>query len=609
MRYVLGALLALWAGVSVAAVYPIADANGYTSQNDEPIILSTDSCAGGRTCHTLPTAADCQGANGQVITTATTPTTDWSAVDEASNTWICIRRGDHTGRGDWQITDSGSDVTRKWIVCVDDTDTPFTASTYTRAGADQCSVKRIYLREADYWIINGVTTENTNNPGIAIEDLAAPGDSDYIIVNNIFGDGQYQNLNTDILSTKEANEIIIQNSVFANCYRATSAESDDNNAISMSSNTSNLTLVNNMIFDCTDGIIYGSPGTTSEKHIIENNDFFIDDAQVACDDSAPFTFGSGYDCTCAENGIDIKSDATSAANALEIINNRFYNYRGNPTNNCGESGGQPFAINVNDGDQYILIKDNIFFDSQQMLYFGGDAEANAKISVIGNIFSRYKRYDTAEASYAIGRAQKEDYEVYFNFFTAGEDAATTYYWERGGTNDFQCNALINAQETEGTGGTTDYNAYYGETELISESNGLDKTAASEVANEWAASTAYSLGDVRFPTTTLDDAGFSESTHGYMMVVTTAGTTSGTEPTWSNYSLGDSITDGTVTWRIFRAPYTFYKDPNALIGSATAHVVPYARAFAHSDNPDYNLCSASDPGDTAGYGIDDLGWLP
>ena len=53
---------------------------------------------------------------------------------------------------------------------------------------------------------------------------------------------------------------------------------------------------------------------------------------------------------------------------------------------------------------------------------------------------------------------------------------------------------------------------------------------------WATSTAYSLGNRRIPTVA----------NGYYYEVTVAGTSSGTQPTWPT-TLGDTVTDGGVTW--------------------------------------------------------------
>lgn len=61
------------------------------------------------------------------------------------------------------------------------------------------------------------------------------------------------------------------------------------------------------------------------------------------------------------------------------------------------------------------------------------------------------------------------------------------------------------------------------------------TPVSSVAT-WAASTAYSLGAVRTPTTP----------NGYVYTVTTAGTSAATEPTWPT-TIGATVVDGGVTW--------------------------------------------------------------
>jgi len=55
---------------------------------------------------------------------------------------------------------------------------------------------------------------------------------------------------------------------------------------------------------------------------------------------------------------------------------------------------------------------------------------------------------------------------------------------------------------------------------------------------WAASTSYSLGDIRKATTT--------QFTGVHYKVTTAGTSGGTEPTWGS-SIGSTTTDNTVVW--------------------------------------------------------------
>lgn len=62
------------------------------------------------------------------------------------------------------------------------------------------------------------------------------------------------------------------------------------------------------------------------------------------------------------------------------------------------------------------------------------------------------------------------------------------------------------------------------------------TAANSFTTTWAASTAYTTGDVVRPTT--------GNGHLYRCIV--AGTSGGTEPSWPTVS-GDTVTDGTVKW--------------------------------------------------------------
>lgn len=61
--------------------------------------------------------------------------------------------------------------------------------------------------------------------------------------------------------------------------------------------------------------------------------------------------------------------------------------------------------------------------------------------------------------------------------------------------------------------------------------------------DWAATTAYTLGQRVEPTTP----------NGYVYEVTTAGTSAGSEPTWPTTGIGTStVTDGTVVWTLLSA---------------------------------------------------------
>jgi len=81
---------------------------------------------------------------------------------------------------------------------------------------------------------------------------------------------------------------------------------------------------------------------------------------------------------------------------------------------------------------------------------------------------------------------------------------------------------------------------------------------------WAASTAYSAGDVVHPTTL----------NGYVYECTTAGTSGTTEPTWPT-TPGDTVTDGGVTWtcRAVVANIEDYTDSSPALIDSTNHDAP------------------------------------
>ena len=100
--------------------------------------------------------------------------------------------------------------------------------------------------------------------------------------------------------------------------------------------------------------------------------------------------------------------------------------------------------------------------------------------------------------------------------------------------------------THNVSGTTDpqtRTVYFGSTtanvKVQTETNpgtGLIQIQIVNITQDWEASTAYAVNDVRK----------SASDNGYRFTVTSAGTSGTSEPTWDTSSAG-TTTDGTVTW--------------------------------------------------------------
>lgn len=74
--------------------------------------------------------------------------------------------------------------------------------------------------------------------------------------------------------------------------------------------------------------------------------------------------------------------------------------------------------------------------------------------------------------------------------------------------------------------------------------GVDDITLTPIDNtsEWVLSTVYTLGQMRQPTTP----------NGLVYIVTTAGTSDTTEPTWPTTGLGSTVVDGTVIWSLYAA---------------------------------------------------------
>ena len=579
----------LIAAILLLAAWPAlgADVNGYTAQYE---------CrAGGTYCNVdvaTITAQSCQ----QTITTATTPTGDWSAINWANNV-ICIDKGDHTGRGTLTLGSSGTSGTRKvlrYYRSGDNDDEPWNQSEGNKA-----KIRSIEISNQDYWIIHRLTVlpNSAGTMGIAErEDSAFATDN---IISRVLVDGTFTgggNSDGLVMMGGDSGDArnTIQNSVVRNCDYD---PADDNSGVIFGSAT-DIHVVNNEIYNCTKQVFtWQSPSTPGV--VIENNDLYVVPADVYTNCSGTIN-GTGP-CSISENGISLKAGGTSG-NPGKLIQNRVWGFRFSDTSLCCASGTPGDAIDfyrydaAGNGTDWVLFQNNIVMDSQYGFINSQGVNVNDNISVIGNIFYDIQMFHTGWGE-SRGWVSYGDnaHELYLNIFISINNGNNAWIETGSITNsDIRCNVVIDADAATGAlgvGTQRNHNVYYG-TPDSGETNKLGNFALNTRAN----STGYLLNDIIRTTATPPESGAAGD---YLNKVTVAGTSAGSPPAYTT-TLGGTTVDGTMTVQAIRGPYTFKRKLRTVAGGE-ATVIPYARF--HSSAPESLFCPSTYAGRT-GIGIGD-----
>ena len=528
-----------------------ADLNGYTAQYE---------CrSGGPNCNvdvvTL-TAAACQ----QTITTATAPTGDWSALNQA-NTVICIENGDQTGRGTLTLTTSGTSGTRKilrYTRTSDNDDEP-----WNQSGANQATIAGINFNAKDFWIVHRLRSTSS----ITVDQSASDNIFSRILVEDINGD------EIEIFGDRNT----LQNSVIRNTVYGGAS---DKHCVAAGSGGDDVHIVNNEIYNCQgDGVQVLESGFNSPGFVEENNDIYTTTDRYADSDG---TLNPAGDHACTENGIDQKQGGVST-NPFRIIHNRLWGFRASP-GACTGSGSfgeglifhaHPPGITIN---TYGLVQNNIFMDGTQAISVP-NAEPD-HWSIVGNLIYKMRGVPTGTTrSTEISKSSRV--EFYLNTSIDVNTSNSIGWIEADNDNhDIRCNVNISAGTSSVSTGTTqiDYNVYYGSTDA-GETNKI-----SNAINTRANSTAYSLNAIIRTTATPPADGTAGD---FLYKVTTAGTSASSPPAYCT-KLNCVTNDGTMAVKAIRGPYKFYKKLRTVAAGEVTYI-PYARAVNLSILPELGLC--------------------
>lgn len=530
------------------------DANGYTS--------IYECYSGGAKCGIDMTPPACE----QTITTATTPTGDWTAINQTANNVICIEPGDYTARGVLTLNVSYSS-TFKWLRytrTADDGDKPWIQTSGNRAKLAGLSV------QANGWVVQRLTFDGTGkSAGSTLIDVPATSPpaagKSWVVFDQVLAENGPVNL-VKIGSGNDT--IFVQNSVLRSC---TATVGHDLAAVTSASPRT--VVVRSETYDCTHGVAF--TGSNMSGAVIEANDIRLTTARYTNCSGTPDVNGT---CAAAEALVLVSGNA-SAQSPIQIRHNRLEGARVRDGAACctgsDVTGGAALAVF---GD-YVLAQNNIIRNSQ----IGARIDSPADhVSLVGNLYYAINAYKGADPSRVVtctGCAATENY-----LSTLVDNAGSWIDFDGTATNlDARCNVSIASgaatHGTPGSGVQVDANAFFSTTAY---STAGSPVQISVTLGTWAASTAYTLGQhIRVGN--------------YVHKVTQNGTSAGTAPTWGTRR-GGITNDNTVRWTLVIGPYNYYRYLQT--GQLTTGFLAYSGLGASHAQ----WCSA--PGTRAGIGVDD-----
>lgn len=562
VRYIATFILLLFSSIVAAA----QDANGYTSRYE--------CISGGAVCNVDVTALVNQACQ-QIIG----PTDSWSSINWSNNV-ICLAAGDHRSKGTLFINQSGSSSSRKMLRHSSITST----HPYKQSGAQRATLSRIDITNRAYVVIDGLHL----NPGFSDNAVFIGGTSNNIILNRMFTENT--NSQQVLVNTPSASDIWIQNSVMKDC-----ATNSDWAAVGFFGGPVRMRVVNNEILGCPKGVYTQENGAVGA--VIENNDMYVPTYMYTDCNGVLDVNGT---CALAEIMFGHKSGGTQAEPMIIIHNRAWGTRRSDPTVGGGTEGYLVSISNNFDdpsaGTKWTLFRDNILMDAQGGIHSYWDFLNNN--SFVGNIMYKMRAYNTSVISAAMEGMFMDNSEYYFNTII---DASQWFgSFSNGENQDIRCNVIISAgsafRDSPGSGTQIDYNVFYG-------TGASGSNFISQGLTTRANSTAYSVGTILRTNGNVDSCssdGIDQDCFLYRVII--AGTTSGS-PSPYCIGLGCTSTDGTVTVKAIRGPYTFFRK---LLTGPEQVSIPYAKMHTSAVESKYcpGLGAANAVGARINIGIND-----
>ncbi len=381
------------------------------------------------------------GACDVVITPANAATT-LGQLNDASRRVFCVSAGDYRSAGKLLLTASGTSSSRRFL--------RFHASPAAHQKAFRRTQRAIFesiqLVQASWWVIQGIVVEPQDPATVFLMKIDG-GDRNVLDGNLVDASKQWnETRNVGVAIASWQNDPATYNSVQANVVRGgnRSRHPVDYAGVSVSAsvyagaNNDFNKVLDNEIYDWGDGIQLSgdtdcsNPGRPRGTWI-EGNDIYISAAKRAdCATGAPDPNG---ECSCSENGIDLKVDPGSDARYwTRITSNRLWGFRPTADASCGGSGANGQAINAgNECPGHVLVASNILLDTTT-----GVSMQGPQWTLIGNLFHEIRDAGEVGGSAIHPAPSATGLEVQFNTVVGVDDA----YDDASDSTDTRCNVVI-----------------------------------------------------------------------------------------------------------------------------------------------------------------------
>jgi len=378
-----------------------------------------------------------------VIVKPTNAYTTLAQVNDPTKRVFCVEPGDYRSSGLIQLRASGSESQPRFL--------RFLASDGIRNAAQrtQHAVFEWIHVYGSWWIIQGLTIR-PRHPDTTWLLAAINGDHNVFDGNLVDGSehrpaGIQHGIVIDSWGGNPASHNVVQR----NLVRSGNVGRNDMDyqgiyvrpAYQPGGSNDHNRVVDNEVVDWGDAVALDGVSTSCAEigvqhgTIIDNNDLYITPAKyVDCATAAPNPNGQ---CSCSENGIDLKTDpGPDPADWTRVTNNRIWGFRPTPDVPCGGTGANGDAITSGSlCPGHVLIAGNVISEANN-----GVVPAGNRWIIAGNLFHDIRavegwRYGSAAI---ITTQYASDLDVQFNTIVSVDSA----YDDRSANTETRCNAVI-----------------------------------------------------------------------------------------------------------------------------------------------------------------------